>query len=136
RCHNPVIYRATEQWFISMETPIEHTDGDGKTKTVSFRQRALEEIKKVKGDPAWGEERISNMIATRPDWCISRQRIWGVPIALFLCKKCNQPLKAPAINRKVVELFSRHGADSWYPPAADALVAGARCPKCNAGQFT
>jgi isoleucyl-tRNA synthetase len=128
RCHNPIIFRSTEQWFISMETPMQ----DGGT----LRSRTLEEIKKVKWDPAWGEERISNMIATRPDWCISRQRIWGVPIAVFLCVGCGQPLKDPAINRKVVELFSRHGADSWYTPAADALVAGARCPKCNAGQFT
>ena len=69
RCHNPIIFRATEQWFISMETPME---GGG-----TLRSRALDEIKKVKWDPAWGEERISNMIATRPDWCISRQRIWG-----------------------------------------------------------
>ena len=77
RCHNPIIFRATEQWFISMETPMA-----GGT----LRSRALEEIKKVKWDPAWGEGRISNMIATRPDWCISRQRIWGVPIAVFLCE--------------------------------------------------
>ena len=75
RCHNPVIFRSTEQWFISMETPME-----GGT----LRSRTLEEIKKVKWDPGWGEERIANMIATRPDWCISRQRVWGVPIAVFL----------------------------------------------------
>ncbi|HKR97272.1 MAG TPA: class I tRNA ligase family protein, partial [Candidatus Angelobacter sp.] len=74
RCHNPVIFRATEQWFISMEAPV-----DGST----LRQRSLDEIKKVKWIPAWGEERISNMIAERPDWCISRQRVWGVPIAVF-----------------------------------------------------
>ncbi len=84
RCHNPIIFRATEQWFISMETPM---DGGG-----TLRSRALDEIKKVKWDPAWGEERISNMIATRPDWCISRQRIWGVPIAVFLCAGCGKPL--------------------------------------------
>src|SRR6266849_2368066 len=77
RCHNPVIFRATEQWFIGMESPLEG---------ATLRQRALDEIKKVKWDPAWGEERISNMIATRPDWCISRQRVWGVPIAVFLCE--------------------------------------------------
>src|SRR5207248_614698 len=83
RCHNPVIFRATEQWFISMEAAM-----PGGT----LRQRALEEIKNVKWIPAWGEERISNMIATRPDWCISRQRIWGVPIAVFFCEGCGQPL--------------------------------------------
>ncbi len=88
RCHNPIIVRATEQWFIGMETPMLSEQGIATT----FRQRALDEIKQVVWDPAWGEERISNMIATRPDWCISRQRIWGVPIAVFLCEKCGEPL--------------------------------------------
>ncbi len=92
RCHNPVIFRATEQWFIGMETPMQRPDG---TETT-FRQRALEEIGRVTWDPSWGEERISNMIATRPDWCISRQRIWGVPIAVFLCQKCTKPLQRPS----------------------------------------
>ena len=73
-----MIFRATEQWFIAMEAAM---PGDG-----TLRKRTLDEIKKVKWDPAWGEERISNMIATRPDWCISRQRIWGVPIAVFFCE--------------------------------------------------
>lgn len=77
RCHHPVIFRATEQWFISMETPMLAPDGTPTT----FRQRTLDEIANVVWDPAWGEHRISNMIATRPDWCISRQRIWGVPIS-------------------------------------------------------
>ncbi|HEY1963787.1 MAG TPA: isoleucine--tRNA ligase, partial [Acidobacteriaceae bacterium] len=136
RCHNPVIYRATEQWFISMETPIEHPAGDGTTRTVSFRERALEEIKKVKWDPAWGEERISNMIATRPDWCISRQRIWGVPIALFLCKKCNQPLKLPDTYARVVELFHQHGADAWYDGTAEAVLpTDAKCAACGGSEF-
>jgi isoleucyl-tRNA synthetase len=127
RCHNPIIFRATEQWFISMETPMQ-----GGT----LRSRALEEIRKVKWDPAWGEERISNMIATRPDWCISRQRIWGVPIAVFLCEGCKKPLNDPAINRKIVELFARAGADAWYTPEADALIpAGTKCPHCAGGSF-
>jgi isoleucyl-tRNA synthetase len=131
RCHNPVIFRATEQWFISMETPIKRADGT----TVSFRQRALEEIKRVKWDPAWGEERISNMIATRPDWCISRQRIWGVPIALFLCKKCNQPLQAPDVYARVIELFQQHGADAWYDGTAEkVLPAGSKC-SCGNTEF-
>src|SRR6185503_703874 len=77
RCHNPVIFRATEQWFIGLETPVKRADGSETT----YRQLAIEEIDKVVWDPAWGKERITNMIATRPDWCISRQRIWGVPIA-------------------------------------------------------
>jgi isoleucyl-tRNA synthetase len=134
RCHNPVIFRATEQWFISMETPMQRPDGS----TVSFRQRALEEIKKVTWDPAWGEERISNMIATRPDWCISRQRIWGVPIALFLCTRCNQPLHAPDTYSKVVDLFHQHGADAWYNGLADAVLprdAACATPDCGGHEF-
>jgi isoleucyl-tRNA synthetase len=126
RCHNPVIFRATEQWFISMETPMP----EGGT----FRLRALDEIKKVKWDPAWGEERISNMVATRPDWTISRQRVWGVPIAIFVCTSCNQALKDPRVNKKVVELFAKSGADAWYTPEADHLADGARCP-CGGSSF-
>src|SRR5215813_8729783 len=127
RCHNPVIFRATEQWFISMETPI--SDG-------TFRSRALEEIRKVKWDPAWGEERISNMVETRPDWTISRQRIWGVPIAVFACKACNKALNDPKVNRKVVELFAKSGADAWYTDTADKLPEGAQCPNCGGTSFT
>ena len=126
RCHNPIIFRATEQWFISMETPMQ---GGG-----TLRSRTLDEIKKVKWDPAWGEERISNMIATRPDWCISRQRLWGVPIAMFLCERCGKPLNDPAVNRKVVEFFARNGADAWYTAEADTLVAGSQCP-CGGTTF-
>ena len=127
RCHNPIIFRATEQWFISMETPM-----PGGT----LRSRALEEISKVKWDPAWGEGRIANMIATRPDWCISRQRIWGVPIAVFLCEKCGKPLLDPALNRKVEELFARAGADAWYTPKADVLVPpGTQCAHCQGTTF-
>ncbi len=128
RCHNPIIFRATEQWFISMETPM---DGGG-----TLRTRSLDEIKKVKWDPAWGEERISNMIATRPDWCISRQRIWGVPIAVFLCDGCGKPLNDPSVSKKVVELFARAGADAWYTEQGDAIAQGLKCPNCAAAKFT
>ena len=128
RCHNPIIFRATEQWFISMETPME---GGG-----TLRSRTLDEIKKVKWDPAWGEERISNMIATRPDWCISRQRVWGVPIAVFLCEGCGKPLNDPAISKKVVELFGNSGADAWYTPEADTILPpGTKCPNCGGSTF-
>lgn len=126
RCHNPVIFRATEQWFISMEAGM-----PGGT----LRTRALEEIREVKWDPAWGQERISNMIATRPDWCISRQRVWGVPIAVFLCTSCGIALRSPEVNRKVVEFFRKNGADGWYTDAADALAAGARCAQCGSTEF-
>ncbi len=128
RCHNPVIFRATEQWFISMETPME---GGG-----TLRSRTLEDIKKVKWDPAWGEERLSNMIATRPDWCISRQRVWGVPIAVFLCESCGKPLNDPAVNKKVVELFARSGADAWYTEESETVFpTNQKCAHCGGTKF-
>jgi len=132
RCHNPVIFRATEQWFISMETPMP----GGKSKDDTLRTRTLEEIKHVKWDPAWGEERLSNMIATRPDWCISRQRVWGVPIAVFLCESCGKPLNDHAVNRKVVELFARSGADAWFTSESDSILpADTKCPHCGSSKF-
>jgi isoleucyl-tRNA synthetase len=132
RCHNPVIFRATEQWFISMETPMP----GGKSKDDTLRTLTLEEIKKVKWDPAWGEERMSNMIQTRPDWCISRQRVWGVPIAVFLCEACGKPLNDHTVNKKVVELFARSGADAWFTPESDTiLAAGTKCPHCGSTKF-
>ena len=127
RCHNPVIFRATEQWFIGMETPMQ-----GGT----LRSRTLEEIAKVKWDPAWGEDRIANMIATRPDWCISRQRVWGVPIAVFLCESCGKPLNDPHVNRSVVQFVAKKGADAWYTPEADAILsAGHTCAYCGGTKF-
>jgi len=132
RCHNPVIFRATEQWFISMETPMPGGNG----KEDALRTRTLAEIKNVKWDPAWGEERLSNMIQTRPDWCISRQRVWGVPIAVFLCESCGKPLNDHAVNRKVVELFARLGADSWFTPESDKILpAATKCPHCGGTKF-
>jgi isoleucyl-tRNA synthetase len=128
RCHNPIIFRATEQWFISLETATQGVE--------TLRRRTLEEISKVKWDPAWGEERIANMVATRPDWCISRQRIWGVPIAVFLCAGCGKPLNDPAIHQKVVELFARAGADAWYTDEADHILpSNAKCPHCSGTKF-
>ena len=132
RCHHPVIFRATEQWFIGLETPVERADGSKTT----YRQLAIEEIDKVVWDPAWGKERITNMIATRPDWCISRQRIWGVPIAVFLCEGCNQPILDAALNRKIVDLFEREGVEAWHTTAIEALLpAGAICAQCGGPAF-
>ena len=136
RCHNPLIFRATEQWFISMETPV--LSPKEKTQTT-FRQRALDEIKGVAWDPSWGEERISNMVATRPDWTISRQRIWGVPIAVFLCESCgHEPLNDAAINKSIVKLFDKSGADAWYSHnvVADPPAKGHwKCPNCGGKEF-
>jgi len=101
RCHNPIIFRAAEQWFIAMDHQ-------------NLRHRALDEIKKVRWVPAWGEERISNMIAERPDWCISRQRVWGVPITVFHCEDCHKPIMDADLALHALELFRKEGADAWY----------------------
>ncbi len=120
RCHKPVIYRATDQWFIDLETPVKRTDGSETT----FRQLAIEEIDKVVWDPAWGKERITNMIATRPDWCISRQRIWGVPIAVYVCTGCNKPIIDSELNRKIIDLFEREGIEAWHSKDVDKVLLG------------
>jgi len=137
RCHNPVIFRATEQWFISMETPMPGGAGGGRgSGNDTLRTRTLEEIKKVKWDPSWGEERMSNMIQTRPDWCISRQRVWGVPIAVFLCATCGKPLNDKHTNRNVVELFAKSGADAWFTSESDSILPdGTKCPHCSGTKF-
>jgi isoleucyl-tRNA synthetase len=124
RCHNPVIFRATEQWFIGMERN-------------NFRNNALEAIKRVQWMPEWGEERISNMIAVRPDWCISRQRVWGVPITVFYCEACREPVTDRAILDNVVKLIAEHTADVWYErSAAELLPPGYRCAKCGGSEFS
>ena len=132
RCHHPVVFRATEQWFINMDTPMKRDDGSPTT----FRQYALDEIEQVTWDPAWGKERISNMVRTRPDWCISRQRIWGVPIAVLSCTQCGTLVEDRALNQRIVALFEREGADAWYIHEARELIpAGLTCAKCGATEF-
>ncbi|HUV69461.1 MAG TPA: isoleucine--tRNA ligase [Terracidiphilus sp.] len=132
RCHHPVIFRATEQWFIGLDTEVKRADGSETT----FRQLAIEEIDKVVWDPAWGKERITNMIATRPDWCISRQRIWGVPIAVFLCEGCQRPILSSELNRKIVALFESEGAEAWHTTDVAALLPrDATCAHCGGKQF-
>src|SRR5579863_2868137 len=128
RCHNPVIFRATEQWFIKMDQAAH-----GQEKTL--RAEALEEIHSVKWIPAWGEERIFEMIEKRPDWCVSRQRFWGVPIIVFYCEGCGKRLEDFVALRNVVKWFEREGADAWYKhTAAEMLPAGTTCP-CGAGAW-
>ncbi|MEF3254052.1 MAG: isoleucine--tRNA ligase [Deferribacterales bacterium] len=119
RCKKPVIYRATPQWFISMETN-------------DLRKLALEEIKKVRWTPAWGENRITAMIENRPDWCISRQRSWGVPIAVFSCGECGEIIINKEIQEKVLSAFMEHGADAWFDNDVDYFLGkGYKCPKCG-----
>ncbi|HDM76788.1 MAG TPA: isoleucine--tRNA ligase, partial [Deltaproteobacteria bacterium] len=123
RCKQPIIFRATEQWFISME------END-------LRKKALEEIDRVEWIPKWGRERIYGMIANRPDWCISRQRCWGVPITVFYCEKCGQLIQSEEIFEKVVSLFNEHGADCWFDmPPEKFLPDGTKCPECGGESF-
>jgi isoleucyl-tRNA synthetase len=129
RCHKPVIFRATEQWFIQL-------DGGSATvpapKAPALRSRALEEIKKVKWLPTWGEERIHNMIVDRPDWCISRQRFWGIPLIIFYCDACGKRLDDFKALRNVIPFFEREGADAWYTHSAEELLPlGTKCASCG-----
>jgi isoleucyl-tRNA synthetase len=124
RCKNPVIFRGTAQWFISMQVN-------------ELRRRALEEIRRVQWIPPWGEERIYNMIESRPDWCISRQRAWGVPITVFYCQGCQATLARQELADHVAGLVEREGADVWFERhAADLLPPGYRCPECGGSRFT
>ncbi len=123
RCKNPVIFRATAQWFIAMDRR-------------GFREKALSEIKATRWIPAWGEDRISNMIAARPDWCISRQRLWGIPIPAAYCVACEEPHLETAILARVAEVFDREGADAWFArDIADFLPEGFKCRKCSGTKF-
>jgi isoleucyl-tRNA synthetase len=129
RCHTPVIFRATEQWFIDL-------DGEGRDGKGAIRPRALAEISKVKWTPEWGAERIHSMIAERPDWCVSRQRFWGVPLVILYCAKCNKQLDDyAALHALVREWFTREGADAWFTHTVEELLpAGTRC-SCGASNW-
>ena len=123
RCKNPVVFRATEQWFISMEKN-------------DLRKKALDCVQQVDWIPPWGRERMYGMIENRPDWCISRQRVWGVPIVAFYCSDCNAVLlEVPVINH-VADLFEQHGSDVWFSrEASELLPPGVKCGQCGAGAF-
>jgi len=130
RCKNPVIFRATPQWFISMDEA-----GAG---AASLRQMSLHETdERVRWIPAWGRDRMRNMLKGRPDWCVSRQRIWGVPIPAFYCSGCQGVVADAAVIRHVADIFEKDSADAWYKrEASELLPAGFSCEKCGGTEFT
>ncbi len=120
RCKDPIIYRATEQWFISID---------------KIRKQALEAIKEVRWIPGWGEERISKMVEDRGDWCISRQRIWGLPIPIFYCKDCGKEIINDETINAVKELFAKEGSNAWFKyEASEILPKGFAC-ECGGKEF-
>lgn len=123
RCHTPVISRATPQWFISMETN-------------DLRKKALAEIRRTRWIPAWGEERIHNMVVNRPDWCVSRQRSWGVPITALTCIQCQTTVTDADVLEGIAKAMETGGADIWYErTVAELLPEGYRCVQCGGNQF-
>ncbi len=121
RCKKPVLFRATKQWFCSVD---------------DIKEDAVKEIKNIEWVPAWGEDRITAMIRERKDWCISRQRKWGVPIPIFFCKDCGEPILDKAVMLHISKLFGKHGSDVWYEKdAAELVPEGLVCPKCGCKEF-
>ena len=155
RCKNPVIFRATPQWFIAMDRsddePVEKDEDDRDRSNFtsnivggelldpgSLRGMALRETdERVQWIPAWGRDRMRNMLKGRPDWCVSRQRVWGVPIPAFYCAGCNRAVIDAAIIRHVADIFEKESADAWYKrEAGELLPPGFKCADCGTAEFT
>ncbi|HET6854720.1 MAG TPA: isoleucine--tRNA ligase [Pyrinomonadaceae bacterium] len=149
RCKNPVIFRATPQWFIAMDqahSDLVEKDEDGRdrsnftdnfTESASLRSLALAETERVKWIPAWGVDRMRNMLKARPDWCVSRQRVWGVSIPVFYCAKCTEAVADPAVINRVADIFERESGDAWYTHSAQELLPeGYTCKGCGAQEWT
>ncbi len=123
RTNDPIIFRATEQWFISMDK-------------LGLRKNALRSINEVTWIPPWGKDRIYGMIENRPDWCVSRQRAWGIPITVFYCTACKHPFVTPESIQHVAQLFEEKGADVWFEEKIDHLLPkGTQCPHCKGNDF-
>lgn len=122
RCKEPIIFRATRQWFISIDQK-------------NLRNASLEEINRVTWIPAWGRERIFNMIHNRPDWCVSRQRIWGVPITVLTCRKCGEILKDKAVSDRIVSAVLKQGVDIWWTASDEELIGDTVCAYCGHDKF-
>jgi isoleucyl-tRNA synthetase len=133
RCKSPIVYRATEQWFMALDAPLPLP---GEEPPATLREKALAEIERISWIPKWGRDRIHGMISTRPDWCLSRQRDWGVPIVALFCDACGAEYASRALCEHVAAIFEREGADAWFTrPVADLVPPGTRCARCGATEF-
>lgn len=157
RCKNPVIFRATPQWFISLDatektadanvtTDAHETDEDGRPLTNytendgeplhNLRNAALLEVERTEWIPAWGRDRMRNMVAGRPDWCVSRQRVWGVPVPVFYCEACGKAVADAGVINHVADIFERESADAWYArESRELLPENFACADCGASEF-